>query len=127
MVGSEHPISSPDLYSARSTNLWKQQKPSTRFLWMTLYLQICNSARLKKSITSNQSYLSFKTTDLCCTISIFDQKLLELFEFLQSHPNLVVHRSRYSCAVCTKTRVCMREKSSSVNRFRLQRLWSQRN
>jgi hypothetical protein len=59
---------------------------------------------------SNQSHPSFKTTYLCCTISIFDLKLLELFEMLRSHPTLVVHRSRYSCAVCTENHVFQREK-----------------
>jgi hypothetical protein len=44
-------ISSPDVYSAGSTNLWKRLKPSTRFVWIILYLQICNSTRLKYSIT----------------------------------------------------------------------------
>jgi hypothetical protein len=59
----------------------------------------------------NQSHLSLKTTDLCCTISIFNLKLLELFEILRCRPTLVVHRSKYSCAVF------VREKSSSVSRF----------
>jgi hypothetical protein len=44
-------------------------------------------------------------------------KTLELFEFLRSHPTLVVHRSRYSCAVCTQNHVSVREKSNSVSRF----------
>jgi hypothetical protein len=79
-------------------------------------LKICNSTRLKNSVTSIQS-LSFKTTDLCCIISIFDYKLLELFEMLRSRPTLVVHRSRYSCAMCTQNHMFVREKSSSVQPF----------
>jgi hypothetical protein len=38
----KYPISFPDGYSARFKNRWKRLKPPTRFLWMTLYLQICN-------------------------------------------------------------------------------------
>jgi hypothetical protein len=110
-------ISFPDVYSTRSTNLWKRLKSATRLLWVILYLKMYNSTRLKNSITSKESHLSFKTTDLCCIISIFDSKLLELFEIMRSHPTLVVLRSRYSCAVCTQNHVFVREKSSSVSRF----------
>jgi hypothetical protein len=36
---------------------------------------------------------------------------------MRSHPTLVVHRSRYSCAMCTQNHVFVREKSSLVQPF----------
>jgi hypothetical protein len=81
-----------------------------------LYLQICNSTRLKNSITSNQSYLSLKTNDLCCTRSIFDYKCLELFEILRSRPTLgVIYSWLYTWQDIHAQ--CVREKSCSVSRF----------
>jgi hypothetical protein len=78
-------ISFTDFRSAGSANPWKWLKPPTIFLWMILYLQICNSTRLKISIICSWNYLKF-----CGIIQLY---------------NAVEHRSRYSYTVCTQNHV----------------------
>jgi hypothetical protein len=94
-IHGEGAISSTDLYFAGSTNLWKRLKPSTiPYIWK---FAILLDWKIKLHLT--KAICALKRQIYAVQLSILDWKLLELFEILRSHSTLVVHRSRYSCAV----------------------------
>jgi hypothetical protein len=104
------PISSPDVYIPLAPQTSDRGCTHLKLLWMFLYLQILQFTRLINSIIGNQSHLSYKPTDLCRKIGLFDcWNYLKFYGVIQL--SAIFGRAQvkiFMHNVYTKPRVCTR-------------------